>query len=263
MISMDFRGPGSNAPCHRDENRDLPFKVNQWTNVVRWEFKHPTPFIRTREFLWQEGHTAHADEEDATKFVYTILDAYADCYENLLAVPCVKGRKSEDEKFAGAYFTTSTEIYVPISGRGIQGATSHQLGQNFAKMFDVWYENEKGEKTFCWQTSWGLSTRSIGTMIMVHSDDQGLVLPPKVAQTQVVIIPIIKKDDNEKEIIDQAKKVADELKQAGVRVQLDDRPNYNPGFKFNHWELRGVPIRLELGNKDFAAQEMRMCKRNN
>ena len=162
-------------------HRDLPLLLNQWSNVVRWEFKHPTPFIRTREFLWQEGHTAHENEAGATEQVLNILDFYAQCYEELLAVPVVKGRKSEDEKFAGAYFTTTTEIYVPVSGRGIQGATSHNLGQNFSKMFDVWFLDEQGKKNLVWQTSWGMSTRSIGSMIMVHSDDQGLVLPPKVA----------------------------------------------------------------------------------
>lgn len=152
-------------------HRDLPILVNQWSNVVRWEFKHPTPFIRTREFLWQEGHTAHADCEGADEMVMTILQAYHDTYEELLAVPVIKGKKSVEEQFAGAYYTTTTEIYVPVSGRGIQGATSHQLGQNFAKMFDVWFEDQNEQKKFVWQTSWGLSTRSIGAMIMVHSDN--------------------------------------------------------------------------------------------
>jgi len=152
-------------------HRDLPIKVNQWCNVVRWEFKHPTPFIRTREFLWQEGHTAHATEEDVTKLVMEILDGYAGVYHDMLAIPVVKGRKSRDETFAGADFTTTTEIYVPISGRGIQGATSHMLGQNFSKMFKIEFEDDNGNKKLAWQSSWGLSTRSIGAMIMVHSDD--------------------------------------------------------------------------------------------
>lgn len=163
--------------------RDLPVKLNQWTNVVRWEFKHPTPFIRTREFLWQEGHTAHATDEEADQFVHNILDNYAAVYEELLAVPVVKGHKSEDERFAGAKNTTTVELYVPVSGRGIQGATSHHLGQNFSKMFDVWFTDEHEKKQFVNQTSWGLSTRSIGAMIMIHSDNTGLVLPPRVAQT--------------------------------------------------------------------------------
>jgi prolyl-tRNA synthetase len=177
-------------------------------------------------------------------------------------VPVVKGKKSDDERFAGAYFTTTTEIYVPVSGRGIQGATSHQLGQNFAKMFEINFEDQNSEKKQVWQTSWGLSTRSIGAMIMVHSDDTGLVLPPKVAHTQVVIIPIIKKGDDAAAIKAAAEKAYSSLKAAGVRVDLDDRDNYNPGFKYNHWELRGTPIRLELGKKDFDNQEVRCCKRH-
>ena len=162
-------------------HRDLPMKLNQWSNVVRWEFKHPTPFIRTREFLWQEGHTAHATKKDCEDFVLDILEIYAQTYEQLLAVPVVRGRKSEDERFAGADNTTTCEIYVPVSGRGIQGATSHMLGQNFSKMFKVQFEDEKAEKQYIWQASWGFSTRSIGAMIMVHSDNMGLVLPPFVA----------------------------------------------------------------------------------
>lgn len=162
--------------------RDLPVLLNQWTNVVRWEFKHPTPFIRTREFLWQEGHTAHASDEEADKFVHSILDGYANVYKDLLAVPVVKGHKSEDERFAGAKDTTTVELYVPVSGRGIQGATSHHLGQNFSKMFGVEFQDENEKKQFVHQTSWGLSTRSIGAMIMIHSDNNGLVLPPRVAQ---------------------------------------------------------------------------------
>lgn len=191
-----------------------------------------------------------------------ILDRYAKVYEELLAVPVVKGKKSDDERFAGAYFTTTTEIYVPVSGRGIQGATSHQLGQNFAKMFEINFEDQNSERKQAWQTSWGLSTRSIGAMIMVHSDDTGLVLPPRVAQTQVVIIPINKKGDDWAAIKGAAEEAYSALKKAGVRVELDDRENYNPGFKYNHWELRGVPIRLELGAKDFEAKELRCCKRH-
>lgn len=162
-------------------HRDLPLLLNQWTNVVRWEFKHPTPFIRTREFLWQEGHTAHVSDEEAGLFVRNILDNYKAVYEELLAVPVIQGAKSEDERFAGAKDTTTVELYVPISGRGIQGATSHHLGQNFSKMFDVWFTDINEQKTFVNQTSWGLSTRSIGAMIMIHSDNTGLVLPPRVA----------------------------------------------------------------------------------
>lgn len=191
-------------------HRDMPLMVNQWSNVVRWEFKHPTPFIRTREFLWQEGHTAHASRDgpnSAVDMVMNILDRYASVYKDLLAVPVVKGKKSKDETFAGADFTTTTEIYVPISGRGIQGATSHMLGQNFSKMFKIEFEDQNAKKALAWQTSWGLSTRSIGAMIMVHSDDKGLVLPPKVAQTQVVIIPVLFKDDEASVLLKKAEEL--------------------------------------------------------
>ncbi|XP_003367590.1 proline--tRNA ligase, partial [Trichinella spiralis] len=171
-------------------HRDLPLKINQWCNIVRWEFKHPTPFLRSREFLWQEGHTAHANKDDAVKEVHDILDLYARVYEELLAVPVIKGRKTDKEKFAGADFTTTIEAYIPTSGRGIQAATSHHLGQNFSKMFDIVYEHpETQKKENVYQNSWGLTTRSIGVFTMIHSDNQGLVLPPAVAKVQVVIIP--------------------------------------------------------------------------
>ena len=244
-------------------HRDLPLCLNQWTNVVRWEFKHPTPFIRTREFLWQEGHTAHATSDDADKMVLSILDYYADCYKELLAVPVVKGKKSEIEKFAGANYTTTVELYVPSNGRGIQGATSHQLGQNFAKMFDVWFEDKAGQKQHVWQTSWGFSTRSIGSMIMVHSDDKGLVLPPRVAQYQAVFVPITYKDDDVTAIHGKIDELVKSLKEAGIRAQFDDRDNYTPAWKFNHWEIKGIPIRLELGKKDFEKQEVRVVRRDN
>jgi len=200
--------------------------------------------------------------EDASSFVSEILEHYASCYEELLAVPVVRGTKSEEETFAGAIFTKTTEIYVPISGRGIQGATSHCLGQNFSKMFDVWYEDKQGQKQHCWQTSWGLSTRSIGAMIMVHSDDKGLVLPPRVAQTQVVVIPVVKTGDDIKAVQGYAEGVYNELKAAGLGVAFDDRENYTPGHKYNHWELRGVPIRLEIGPQELAKKEVRCCKRH-
>lgn len=243
-------------------HRDLPLMLNQWTNCVRWEFKHPTPFIRTREFLWQEGHTAHTSLEETRVFVHQILDLYAATYEELLACPVFKGRKSEDERFAGAYNTTTVELYVPISGRGIQGATSHMLGQNFSKMFDVWYEDEQKQKSFVWQTSWGLSTRSIGAMIMIHSDNVGIVLPPRVAQTQIVIIPILYKNDDSKALVDQAYELKKQLMAEGLRVQVDDGESKNPGFKFNQWEVKGTPVRLELGAKDFEKNEVKCCIRH-
>ena len=243
-------------------HRDLPLKMNQWSNVVRWEFKHPTPFIRTREFLWQEGHTAHATFEEASDFAAEILEYYARCYEEELAVPVVRGTKSEEETFAGADFSKTTEIYVPINGRGIQGATSHCLGQNFSKMFEVQFEDKEGNKRFVWQTSWGFSTRSIGAMIMVHSDDKGLVLPPRVAETQVVVIPVVKTGDDIAKIKAYAEEIYKALKAGGIRADYDDRDNYTPGHKYNHWELRGVPIRLEVGPQEVAKNEVRYAKRH-
>ena len=243
-------------------HRDLPLLTNQWTNVVRWEFKHPTPFIRTREFLWQEGHTAHATSEDAVAFQLSIMEIYANIYEELLAVPVVRGRKSEDERFAGAADTATVELYVPVSGRGIQGATSHHLGQNFSKMFEVQFEDANKDKKFVWQTSWGISTRSIGAMIMIHSDNTGLVLPPKVAQTQFVIIPIRYKNDDPALLYDKARELGAEMRAAGLRVTVDDTDTHNPGFKFNSWEVRGTPVRIELGMKDFQKGEVKVCIRH-
>lgn len=243
-------------------HRDLPMLLNQWTNVVRWEFKHPTPFIRTREFLWQEGHTAHATLQDSDTFVHHILDEYANVYTELLAVPVVKGHKSEDERFAGAINTATVELYVPVSGRGIQGATSHMLGQNFSKMFGVTFEDADKQKQHAWQTSWGLSTRSIGSMIMIHSDNTGMVLPPRVAQTQVIIVPIYYKNDDSNAMLDKAYEIKKQLMAKGVRVQVDVRDNHNPGFKYNYWEVRGVPVRLELGGKDMEKESMRCVVRH-
>lgn len=241
-------------------HRDLPILINQWTNIVRWEFKHPTPFIRTREFLWQEGHTAHSTEKEATDFVHEILEYYAQAYEQMYAIPVVRGVKSREETFAGADFTTTVELFVPSNGRGIQGATSHYLGQNFSKMFEIWFENEQKKKGFAYQTSWGFSTRSIGAMIMIHGDNKGLVLPPRVAHVQVVIVPIYQKDCQDK-IVESSQNVLKKLRQAGIRVKLDDRSNYNPGWKFNHWEVKGVPIRLEIGSKDVEKNEVRVVRR--
>jgi len=241
-------------------HRDLPILLNQWTNIVRWEFKHPTPFIRTREFLWQEGHTAHATKKEATDFVFEILEYYAQTYEQMYAVPVVRGIKSREETFAGADFTTTVELFVPGNGRGIQGATSHYLGQNFSKMFEISFEDEKQEKTFAHQTSWGFSTRSIGSMVMIHGDNKGLVLPPRVANLQVIIVPIYHKDHFDK-INESAENVYQILKKAGVRVKVDSRTNYNPGWKFNHWEVKGVPIRIEIGSKDVQKNEVKVVRR--
>merc|ERR1712194_881479 len=244
-------------------HRDLPLKLNQWTSVVRWEFKYPTPFIRTREFLWQEGHTAHASMKEAEEMVLNILNLYEKTYRDLLAVPVVKGVKSEKEKFAGGYMTTTVEAFIPTNGRAVQGATSHHLGENFSKMFKIEFENQKGGKQFAAQTSWGFTTRSIGTMIMIHGDDKGLVLPPKVAQFQVVIVPVPGKKMSCEELSKKAYELKDQLKSTGLRVYVDDRDKYNPGFKYNHWELKGVPVRLELGERDIAGESVLVATRYN
>ncbi|XP_007252600.3 bifunctional glutamate/proline--tRNA ligase isoform X1 [Astyanax mexicanus] len=237
-------------------HRDLPIKLNQWCNVVRWEFKHPQPFLRTREFLWQEGHTAFATKEEAAEEVLQILDLYARVYEELMAIPVVKGRKTEKEKFAGGDYTTTVEAFISASGRAIQGATSHHLGQNFSKMFEIIFEDPKkpGEKQFAYQNSWGLTTRTIGVLTMVHGDNMGLVLPPRVACLQVIVIPCgitASLPESEKDLLlDQCSKYLSRLQKIDVRVKADLRDNYSPGWKFNHWELKGVPIRLEVGPKD-------------
>lgn len=245
-------------------HRDLPLKLNQWNNVIRWEFKNPTPFIRTREFLWQEGHTAHATKEEADEEVRTVLDFYAATYEELLAVPMVKGVKTEKEKFAGADYTTTIEGFIPSTGRGIQAATSHMLGQNFGKMFGIQAEYEDGKKLIPWQNSWGFTTRSLGVMIMVHGDDKGLVLPPRVAPTQVIVVPIpFKNQDEVDEIFAKADEIVAKLSAVGVRIEADKRRVYTPGWKYNHWELKGVPLRFEVGPKDMAKKQVRVVRRDN
>ena len=256
-------------------HRDLPLKLNQWNSVVRWEFKHPQPFLRTREFLWQEGHTAFLTKEEAIAEVHEILALYAKVYTDLLAVPVVPGIKSEKEKFAGGLLTTTVEGFIPTTGRGIQGGTSHCLGQNFSKMFDISVEDPKADaatrgkpegRLFVWQNSWGLSTRTIGVMVMVHGDDKGLVMPPRVASVQVVIIAVgitVKTTDEErKTIYDACDKLQKDLKLAGVRAKFDDRENYSPPWKFNDWELRGVPIRLEIGPQDLAKESTLSVRRD-
>ncbi|XP_071546245.1 bifunctional glutamate/proline--tRNA ligase-like isoform X2 [Panulirus ornatus] len=240
--------------------RDLPLKINQWNNVVRWEFKHPQPFLRTREFLWQEGHSAFATKEEAEEEVYRMLDIYAEVYEDLLAIPVVKGRKTEKEKFAGGDFTTTIEAFVSASGRAIQGATSHHLGQNFSRMFDITFEDPKTEEmAYVYQNSWGLSTRPIGAVVMIHGDDKGLVLPPRVADIQVIIVPcgISAKmtDEQRKELYDGCTVLEKRLQKSSVRAECDLRENYSPGWKFNHWEMKGVPVRLDVGPRDLAKQE--------
>ncbi|KAI1335554.1 prolyl-tRNA synthetase [Xylariaceae sp. FL0016] len=249
-------------------HRDLPLRLNQWNSVVRWEAKQTTPFLRAREFLWQEGHTAHLNEELAAKEVLEILELYAGVYEQLLAVPVVRGKKTENEKFAGGYYTTTVEGYIPTNGRGIQGATSHCLGQNFSKMFDITVEDpdKQGSKINVWQNSWGLSTRVIGVMVMLHSDDKGLVLPPRVARIQSILIPvgITAKMSAEDKATHKTKvdELYNTLKKAGVRVDVDDREGYTPGFKFADWEMKGVPLRIEFGPKDAAKEVISYARRD-
>ncbi|NWR60768.1 SYEP ligase, partial [Bucorvus abyssinicus] len=249
-------------------HRDLPIKLNQWCNVVRWEFKHPQPFLRTREFLWQEGHTAFATYEEAAEEVMQILDLYAQVYEDLLAIPVVKGRKTEKEKFAGGDYTTTVEAFISASGRAIQGATSHHLGQNFSKMFEIVFEDPKkpGEKQFAYQNSWGITTRTIGVMTMIHGDNMGLVLPPRVACVQVVIIPCgitnsLAEEDKEA-LLKKCNEYRNRLLRADIRVRADLRDNYSPGWKFNHWELKGVPVRVEVGPRDMKSQQFVAVRRD-
>lgn len=250
-------------------HRDLPLKLNQWNSVVRWEFKHPQPFLRTREFLWQEGHTAHLTAKEAEDEVMAILDNYEKIYSELLAVPVIKGKKSEKEKFAGALFTTTVEGFIPSTGRGIQGATSHCLGQNFSKMFDISVEDPNGgaDKLFAWQNSWGLSTRVIGVMTMTHSDNKGLVLPPRVAHTQAIIIPcgLTAKLAAEKRaaVMDATAAIEKSLTDADVRVSSDTRDTYSPGWKFSDAELRGIPLRIEVGPRDVEQGKIVAVRRDN
>uniref|UniRef100_A0A2P2MBG6 proline--tRNA ligase n=1 Tax=Rhizophora mucronata TaxID=61149 RepID=A0A2P2MBG6_RHIMU len=244
-------------------HRDLPLRLNQWCNVVRWEFSNPTPFIRSREFLWQEGHTAFATKAEADEEVLQILELYRHIYEEFLAIPVIKGKKSEMEKFAGGLYTTSVEAFIPNNGRGIQGATSHCLGQNFAKMFEIDFENEKGEKGMVWQNSWAYSTRTIGVMVMVHGDDKGLVVPPKVASVQVIIVPVPYKDADTQGIFDACNATVDTLCKAGICAEADFRENYSPGWKYSHWEMKGVPLRIEIGPKDLAKNQVRAVRRDN
>ncbi|KAE8147612.1 hypothetical protein BDV25DRAFT_159998 [Aspergillus avenaceus] len=253
-------------------HRDLPLKLNQWNSVVRWEFKHPQPFLRTREFLWQEGHTAHLTKDLAHEEVMYILDLYERIYTDLLAVPVIKGQKTEKEKFAGGLYTTTVEGYIPATGRGIQGGTSHGLGQNFSKMFNITVEDpsaksdEKKPPLHVWQNSWGLSTRTLGVMVMIHSDNRGLVLPPRVADNQTVIVPVgitAKTTDEEREkLYAEIDGLVNVLTAAGVRAISDKRDGYSPGWKFNDWELRGVPLRIEFGPGESAGQFVTAARRD-
>jgi len=241
--------------------RDLPIKLNQWCNIVRWETKATKPFLRTREFLWQEGHTAHVTKEEADMEVMEILNHYKDVMESYLAIPVLAGMKTESEKFAGAFCTTTLEAMMP-DGKALQMGTSHNLGQNFAKVFDIKFIGEDEKEHYVWQTSWGMSTRLIGALVMVHGDNRGLVLPPKVAPVQVVIIPIPYKDADSTSILAKSKELFEKLKKKEVAVVLDDRADYTPGWKFNHWELKGVPLRIEIGPRDVKQKQVTVARRD-
>ncbi len=235
--------------------RDLPVLVNQWANIIRWELR-TRMFLRTTEFLWQEGHTAHANHDEAVQEVLRMLDVYADVAENVMAMPVIKGLKTQSEKFAGALRSYSIEAMMQ-NGFALQAGTSHDLGQNFGKAFNVQFQNSEGQLDYVWQTSWGVSTRLIGGLIMSHSDDKGLVLPPKLAPVKVVMVPIYRKDEEKAKVLEAAHRIA---KDVGAKV--DDREGQTPGAKFFHWERRGVPIVLELGPRDLAAGNVVLKRRD-
>ena len=242
--------------------RDLPLKINFWNTALRAEIKATKPFLRTSEFLWQEGHTVHTTQEEAEKEVMEILEIYKSTVEEELAIPVTTGKKSEKEKFVGAIYTTTMESIMP-DGKALQMGTSHFLGQNFSKPFEVKFADKNNVEHFAWQTSWGVSWRLIGAMIMTHGDDQGLVLPPKVAPIQIVIVPIYKNDEVRDKVIPKAKETQNRLAQMGFRVHVDDRAEVSPGYKFNDWEMKGVPIRIELGPRDIQKESVIVVKRYN
>lgn len=238
--------------------RDLPLKLMQWNNVVRWEFKHPTLLMRTREFLWVEGHTAFATKDEAEQEIKDVMDLWKDVCENDLALHGMHGKKTEKEKFAGALGTESLEFFVP-NGRMAQGPDAHSDGQNFAKAYDIQFLDKDGNKQFAWQNTWAISTRMVGVLVAVHSDDKGLVLPPRLAPNKVVIVPILF-DDSKKDVLAECAKLKKEL--AAFAPHLDDRDEYTPGWKFNEWELKGTPIRIELGPKDLKAGQAVLVRRD-
>ncbi len=242
-------------------HRDLPILLNQWCSVVRWETKATKPFLRTREFLWQEGHTAHVTKEQADMEVKSILEVYRKLLEDYLAIPVIVGVKSEREKFAGALYTTTVEAMMP-DGKALQAGTSHNLGQHFSKVFDITFLDEKEQKQYAWQTSWGVSTRLIGALIMAHGDNKGLIIPPRIAATKAVIIPIYFSDNKDK-VMEKARELRDKLSESGIETFLDSRENYTPGYKFNDWELKGVPLRVEVGPKDIEKKQAVMVRRDN
>src|SRR5277367_2295018 len=235
--------------------RDLPMLLNQWANIIRWELR-TRMFLRTTEFLWQEGHTAHSSHEEALEEVLRMLDVYADVAEDIMAMPVIKGAKTRAEKFAGAVRTFAIEAMMQ-NGLALQSGTSHDLGQNFGRAFDVKFQTKEGQLDYVWQTSWGVSTRLIGGLIMSHSDDKGLVLPPKVAPVKSVLVPIYRKDEEKTAVLDAAQRIAKE-----IGAKIDDREGHSPGAKFFHWERRGVPVVIELGPRDLAAGNVVLKRRD-
>lgn len=240
--------------------RDLPILINQWANVVRWEMRTRL-FLRTSEFLWQEGHTAHATSQEAVEETERMINVYADFAENFMALPVVRGYKTENERFAGAIDTYTIEALMQ-DGKALQAGTSHFLGQNFAKAFDVQFTDKTGKLDYVWATSWGVSTRMVGALIMAHSDNKGLVLPPRLAPIQTVIVPIFKTDEQLQGISEKARKIMKELQNAGISVKYDDRDNLKPGFKFADYELKGVPVRIAIGPRDIENNTVEIARRD-
>ncbi|MFC1697049.1 proline--tRNA ligase [Nanoarchaeota archaeon] len=240
-------------------HRDLPLKINQWNNVIRWEFKHPVPFFRTREFLWNEGHTVFATQAEAVAERDVILSIYENFLKDYMALPYIIGQKSDKEKFAGALFTCSLEMYMP-NGKAIQGPDFHHDGQNFAKAYDIKFKDTEGNSQYAWQNTWAITTRMLGVMFAIHSDNKGLVLPPKLAPTQIIIVPIFKDDKIRKQILLKADAIKKQLSKH--TIEIDDREEYTPGWKFNEWEMKGIPIRLEIGPKDLAANQVVLVRRD-
>jgi prolyl-tRNA synthetase len=242
--------------------RDLPLLINLWNSVLRSEITATRPFLRTSEFLWQEGHTVHADKEDTDREVMMILEFYRQLIEDEMAIPVLLGYKSEKEKFRGALYTTTLEAMMP-DGKAIQMGTSHNLGQNFSKPFEIKYLGKDEQMHYAWTASWGVSWRLISAMIMLHGDDKGLVVPPRIAPTQVVVIPIYFKEEQSEAITNKTKKLADQLRKAGIEVEVDFRDQYTPGWKFNEWELKGVPLRIEVGPRDVQNNQCVLVRRDN
>ena len=262
-VAIRFSSESVIAPYMSEEirsHRDLPLRLNQWANVVRWEATDTRPFLRTREFLWQEGHTAHASEEAADEETMLRLEQYQEVIEDHLAIPSILGYKPEHDKFPGAKYTTTIETLMP-DGKSIQSGTSHQLGQHFAEAFEIEFEGRNGDKNTAWTTSWGLSTRTIGALIMAHGDDDGLRLPPSIAPHQVVVVPIFR-EDNKEEVLDYAEEISDDLEDRGLRVEFDHRDHRTPGYKFNEWELKGVPLRIEVGPNEMEDDAVTTVRRD-